>query len=143
MLSKLLIGLITLLGCAGGPDELHLGYGHTFTGDSSLEAWPIYNEDSSFLTVGFVWRLTPTEVFFRGLPPREQQDPIKELAPVLPLDVEDVTSQVEESLSFFDTLNWLTRVLLLVLACTVIWVFRAQIGRLIPKFGNNKKNNSK
>ncbi len=71
------------LGCAVGPDELELCYGRILAGDSSIEGWPVENEDSDLVTVGLVWKLQPTrvEVINPMLPPVRQEVRISPVSP--------------------------------------------------------------
>lgn len=46
--------------------------------------------------------------------------------------VQDISSAVHT----FNDLDWVTRVLLVVALCWLGWVYRRQLGRLIPHWGN-------
>lgn len=144
-LKQIFLSIMLLFGCAGGPDELELGYGHAFVGDSSLESWPINNEDSDWVNVGLVWKLKPTQVeVVNPVTPavRWALEPVAQ-EPIAPMPdtevgvVEDVTDAAEA----FNAMDWLTRVLLIVLAMWILVIYRKQLGRLIPgsKNNNNKK----
>ena len=142
-----LLGLV-LCGCAGGPDEFELGYGHIWQGDSSLEGWNLANDDSDMVTVGLVWKLKPTEVVVRNpygdeaeitSPPdlRPPQDVAEE--DLHPTAADHVGQDVSEAVHTFNEMDWLTRVLLIVAVCWLGWVYRERLGRLIPGGKNGKK----
>jgi hypothetical protein len=136
-----------LLSCASGPDEFNIGYGHTFAGDSDLEGWPIDNEDSDSVFLGFTWKLRPTrvEVVNPSAPVVEwtfgvvKQDPTpQEPEQVVAPAVEDPDHSaldhvdVEAAIETYNKLDWVTRVALLGAVCWLGWVYRDRLGRLIP-----------
>jgi hypothetical protein len=148
-----ILAVALALGCAGGPDEFELGYGHIWTGDSSLEGWNIANDDSDMVTLGFVWKLRPTEVIVRspyGVR-TEPGSPAFNSLGILQDVSEEVTSHEEiedhivqdltDAVHTFNEIDWLTRILLLVAVCWLGWVYRERLGRLIPG-GNGKSKKS-
>ena len=101
---SLLLSLLLVLGCAGGPDELHLGYGHTFAGDSRLGAdhrsLGIDNEDLDTVTVGLSWRLRPQRVVVENpvaLPVRRSLEPVQASKPASEASEGPIEEYHEES----------------------------------------------
>lgn len=61
-IKELLLSFVLMLGCAAGPDEVVLSYGHEFAGGGRIDAHDVSNDDSDFVGIGFVWKLRPTRV---------------------------------------------------------------------------------
>jgi len=154
-----ILAVALALGCAGGPDELELGYGRMFNGDSSLEGWSIDQDDTDIVTVGLVWKLRPTEVIVRSpygdgisappptTPSSGPTDPTPQ--PVVGgqdaeeashEEIEDhIVQDLTDAVHTFNEIDWLTRVLLVIAVCWLGWVYRERLGRLIPGGKNGKK----
>ncbi len=150
-----ILAVALALGCAGGPDEFELGYGHIWTGDSSLEGWQIANDDADMVTLGLVWKLRPTEVIVRNpvVPPVSwtlvpTPDDTARHSPTLtdtqdvseeaPEEEEHIVEDLTDAVSAFNAFDVTTKILLVVALCWLGWVYRERLGRLIPG-GNGKK----
>ena len=155
-----ILALSLALGCAGGPDELSLGYGRILAGDSSISephgAWAIENDDSDIITVGLTWKLKPAQVeVVNPLPPpvRWTLEPAQEEVPeTLPGgEVQDAEASLEElaqeageisdTLEAFDAFGTVTKVGFFLLAGWILFLYRHQLGRLIPGGKNGEKKN--
>ncbi len=146
-----ILALAMAFGCAGGPDEFELGYGHIWTGDSSLEGWELANDDSDMLTVGLVWKLRPTEVIVRN-PYGVRTDTTSPLdirsgSAADPQDVEEAAeeehiptpAEVVDALGVFDTFGTVTKIGFFALLGLLIWIGRHRIARWFPGGNGEKK----
>ena len=155
-LKQLLLSLMFLFGCSGGPDEFSVGYGHTFMGDSRFGDHELTNDDNDSVFGSFTWYLRPRSVVITPniempplhwrLTPQEPDKPSKvpalrngDLAP--PKEGVKVAEDAMGILERFDKLNWWLVVAVVLLCGWIAWVYRRQLGRLIPggKNGNSDK----
>ena len=124
-MKRILFSVALLAGCST-PDALELNYTHEFAGDSSLEDWGIYNDDSDYVGIGFTWDLKPRQV--QVIPILDVQDPVEEPTPI-EIDPVDV---IETFTSFTDPI----KIALLVTLIVTMVIFRKRLARLIP-WGRN------
>ena len=152
------------LGCSVGPDELELGYGRILAGDSSIEGWPMTNEDSDLVTVGLVWRLQPTRVevinpVVSMVPRTVEQDPdtsghgtdmertpsgqspdTQDASAAALEEIAQEAGEIADTLEAFDAFGIVTKIGFFLLAGLVLWIYRERLGRLIPGGHGKKKD---
>jgi len=128
--------LLLLASCSPIPDNVELHYGRTFAGDGGVgfdfAEIPFGAGDSDFVGVSFGYKLKPTEVVNVGSLVPQQRGPDLLIPP---------PDTISENVHEFDALDWTTKLALLVAVCWLGWVYRRQLGRLIP--GNNNGNGAK
>ena len=142
ILAALLALLLNALCSCAAPDDLSLGYGREFAGDSNLHGWRIDNDDSDFATLALTWHLKPqrVEVVNADVPPvrwdlrprivmPEPEAPVPEKPAEPPAGQVD---KVRDAVATFDALNWWTQICLVVALGVIGWVYRKQLARLIP-----------
>lgn len=118
---------------------MQLHYGHTFAGDGGVgfdfDELPLGVGDSDFAGISFGYRLKPMQVVNVGSLIPQQRGP--ELF-VPPPDTRDMDNDgVSDNVQKFDALDWTTKLALLVASCWLGWVYRRQLGRLIPGANGN------
>lgn len=123
------------------PDQLHLGVGHQFPSQSTYGGHPHDHDEVTSAYGGFTWYLgedpEPREVIVMPPPirePKPEPEPIPDPEPEHKLTDHDPN----EVITTFDGLDWLTRVLIILLLALIAWIFRREIGSWIP--GGGKKN---
>ena len=139
-IKQLLVAFLCLFGCTWDdvtPDQFYTSYGYGFQDSGSFNAWdPVHLDTGDFqiATFGLAWDIGPrqVEVISPIVTNPVIQDPV-------PVEAEGVTEQLTEAVEAFTTLDLATRIMLIVLILWITFIYRKQLGRLIPKFGNNKK----
>ena len=123
----LFAAIIILLMSCSIPDDVRLEYGHEFRNDSSVgidPSFPFAEGDSDFVGVSFGWRLKPMEVYPLELP---------ETAPIIG-SVAPHSRDVDNGVKAFDALDWVTKVVALILVSWFLWVYRKLIGAFLGRF---------
>lgn len=141
---KVLLAAILLYGCSWddlAPDQFTTSYGMGMQGDGSFNAWdPVHLDTGDFelITVGLAWDIGPRQVEIVEPLSRPLSVPVSE--PVaIPLDPEAESDMgIQEAVEAFTTMDLASRIMLVVVLLWLSFLYRAQLGRLIPKFGNGK-----
>ena len=133
-----LIASLLLAACTASPDAFELTYGRAFNGNSSLEGWPIEQDDTDYVGLGLTWHLKPREVIITPVsqeadmfnvqdPPAVpvEEVPVEAAAAIDPSDVADVLDR-------FDAFGWPTQIVLVIALVALAWIFRERIRRLFP-----------
>ena len=140
---KWLLAAIFLFGCTWDdltPDQFYTSYGMGMQETGSLEnSWPLDTGDFQIATVGLSWDIGPRAVELIGPLPMPTTSRAVEVA--IPVPAEEVATQdaIADAIETFTTLDLASRIMVVVMSIVLVIVFRKQIGRLIPKFGNNNK----
>ncbi len=144
------LAALSLLGCAAVPDEIELSVGRAFNGDSSLEGWPITQDPTDFVGLGFTYyvggprfvRLAPT--------PREVALDNLTTATLAYQDAEAAVQEVDappvgladDIIQVMSAMDAVSRVIAIGGIFFALWIFRRPIIRLFP-FGGGNGNGGK
>lgn len=131
--------VLLLLGCRA-PDRFDVGYGHQFQDVGSVKELGLDTGDSDMVHFSVGWNLRPVQVEVIDQPVRSwwpdwHQAMHKEER--IALEAEE--NGVRHAAKTFDAMDWVSKAALLVAACWLGWVYRVQLGRLIPRFSSNQK----
>ncbi len=143
-IKQMLLALCCLFGCTWddvAPDQFITSYGYGMQDSGRFNAWdPVHLDTGDFqmLTFGLAWDIGPRMVEIANpFPIPLPTAPV--FQDLVPVQAEGVTEQVTEVLEAFTALDLATRILLVVMILWITFIYRKQLGRLIPKFGNNNK----
>lgn len=161
-LKHLAMLLISLFSGCSGPDSFELGYGHGWQhGQNAVhqfrefDTYEFNQGETSEVWCAFIWDLGPRQVeivnyqatpsisYFSNWP----QEPVKS-EDAAPLDVdhpvtEHIADGVTKGVKAFDALDWVTRIILGLLAGWLAWIYREQISRWVPGTKANGKAKKK
>ena len=134
MRSPLPLLLLASASCVAEPDSVQLHYGHSFADSGSFgigdKSAGFDGGDADFVGVSFGYNLKPVRTVDVGSYVRDRCD--HEVF-IPPPDTRTVDEHgVELRVKQFDALDWTTKVALCVAVCWLGWVYRKQLGKLIP-----------
>ena len=154
-IKHLAVLLFFALGCNAVPDQFQLGYGQSWAHAGQL--WDHHNSftyeagNAQMAWAALTWDLGPRQVAivdgdipdFHLRLDYTPQEPVK-VPTTLPSGhaaTDHLSDQLREGVAVFNKMEFGKSVALLMIVAVFLWIFRKQIGRLIPRFGNgnNKK----
>lgn len=144
-IKHMLCSLLLMFGCCGAPDEFQVGYGYGWQEDTTAphfyradDGYTFENGDTQSVHAAVTWYLSPRKVeLLEPLVLPQKPDPLP-----VPAPVSSVQDTVKDGIKVFTAMDLASRILLLIAVLWLSWVYRKQLGRLIPRFGNGNGNGS-
>lgn len=141
---RILASLLLLCSCSWddlAPDQFTTSYGMGMQGDGSFNAWdPVHLDTGDFdiLTFGLAWDIGPRQVEIVEPLSRPLSASVIDPVAMGGSGASGTQEAVEDALQAFTTMDLASRIMLVVVLLWLSFIYRAQLGRLIPKFGNGK-----